>query len=126
MWPICACIIFVCFIAVVATCYWDSWHWLGLELCQPAFQPRSKLDGTQPLPNLPSASLLTPKTLQSLTLPNLLGLPLALQLEGETFQLRQEILVALLFGAESGGSFWGWWNVCPLCSLLGWQCCGMG
>lgn len=115
VWPICACIIFVCFIAVVATCYWDSWHWLGLELCQPAFQPRSKLDGTWPLPNLPSASLLPTKTLQSLILPNLLGLPLALQLEGEAFQLRQEILVALLLGAESGGSL-GAGGTCVPCA----------
>lgn len=96
---------FVWFIAVVAISYWDSWHWLGLELCQPALQLRGKLDGTWLLPKLPSAFLLPTKSLQSLTLVKLLGLPLALQLEDVAFPLSQKIFSPLLLGAESGGSF---------------------
>lgn len=106
VWVICVCTaLFVCFIVVVAVSCWDSWHWLGLELCQPALQPHGKLDGTWPLPNLPSASLLSPKSLQFPTLPKLLGLPLALQVEDVAFPLRKKILAPLLLGAVSGGSF---------------------
>lgn len=58
-----------------------------------------------PLPNLSSAFLLPPKSLQSLTLAKLLGLPLALQWEDVAFPLSQKIYAPLLLGAVSGGSF---------------------
>lgn len=90
---------FVWFITVVAISYWDSWHWLGLELCQPALQLRGKLDSTWLLLLLPT------KSLQSLTLVKLLGLPFALQLEDIAFPLSQKIFSPLLPGVESGGSF---------------------
>lgn len=95
---------FVCFIAVVAVSFWDSWHRQGLELCQRVLHPRGKLGGTWPQPHLPSAFLLPLKSLQSLTLAELLGLPLVLQLEDVTIPLSQKTFVPLPLGAESGGS----------------------
>lgn len=74
----------------------------ALPTCSSSpWQTRGYLAPASPAFCLPPAL----KSLQSLTLAELLGLPLVLQLEDVTIPLSQKTFVPLPLGAESGGSF---------------------